>query len=195
MYNFKVGDYVKYRDRLYPRMGVVVKIEEDDDVVSVFFRYPDFQTMAIRGSLLTKAGTEEYAEYVDNEEDKIARKLMNPMLYEYDNDEKSFEQALEELINGHNEVTWTEPPEELKDAKPFWVEDEPMTIKPPKKSSVYYDGQDISMFILHKPTMEYKPLVLGGHKKWLDALKYQYIEMALATGDKEWFDELMKDDE
>ena len=193
MYNFKVGDYVKYRDRLYPRMGVVVKIEEDDDVVSVFFRYPDFQTMAIRGTLLTKAGTEEYAEYVDNEEDKIARKLMNPMLYKHDDDEKSFEQALDEIINGYNEVTWTDPPEELKDAKPFWVEDEPLKLK--ENFGVTFNGMDMSMYILNKPTMEYKPVTLGGHKKWQDALKKVYIDMALDTGDIEWFKELTKDDE
>ena len=176
MYNFEVGDYVKYKDREYQRMGVVVKI--DDDVVSVFFRYPDFQTSAIYGKLLTKATTEEYAEYVDEEEDKIARKLINPTLYAYDNDEKSFDQALEEIIDGFSEA--------------FWIEDEPLKLK--SNFGMTFDGNDIGMYILNKPTMDTRNLVLGGHEEWQKALKQAYIDMALDTGDIEWFKELTKGD-
>ena len=169
MYNFEVGDYVKYRDRLYPRMGVVVKIEEDDDVVSVFFRYPDSQTKDVYGTLLTKATLEEYAEYVDDEEDKIARKLMNPALYNFDADEKSFDQALDEILDSLDEACWFTESEVNATAR-------------------YREVKEI----LSRPYVDNRQVVLGGHEEWQEALKQAYIDMALDTQDWEWLKELTK---
>lgn len=166
MYNFEVGDYVKYKDREYQRMGVVVKI--DDDVVSVFFRYPDFQTSAIYGKLLTKATTEEYAEYVDEEEDKIARKLINPALYNFDDDMRSFDQALDEILNATEESLW-------------FYEDVTFTKQ-----------HNYAKEILAKPIVDTRHQVLGGHKEWQSALKQAFIDMALDTQDWEWLKELTK---
>lgn len=169
-YFFEVGEYVSYIDNNNEvKMGVVTKIE--GEVITVFFKYPERYTMDIYEWALDPVTLDEYLGYEKYHKEQELFVIENPVIEKLANEDKSIEQLIDELM------------EDTEMMKALEVDLSRM-LQEQRKERIDYVYTS-PMFTV--PTF-------GNHPEWREALKQQYIEMALATGDREWFMELTKEE-
>ena len=163
---FRVHDYVKYAGLDNSHIGKVVKVEQG--YVDVFFKYPKPVTKSIATCLLEVVPIEEYSNY----------------LYE------------QKYCTGNAIID--SKPEDLNISIEQWISDPIFgctheTVKPTDLSFNMVDG-DSYLTIGFDTSYIYTRPEFKQHKEWKKALKQVYIEMALQTGDEDWFNELTKEE-
>lgn len=173
----KVGNYVKFNSATEFQYGIVTKIE-NDETVEVFFKYPRVYSMFVRKNLLEKITELEYCEAVGIPYEITGNKTIDNVK----DNTKSIEQQIDDMFYTPDGDGWAPYDDDTVNA---YFEKENLFIE-----EFTRELQQLCKSVIKMPDGEYVEDTPKLDAKWEEALKEAYIDMALATGDEEWFKKL-----
>ena len=158
-----IGDYVKILSS--GDMGVVVNMNYVNGyVVSVFVKHPRTYTTDVRVQHIEIVSATEYEKYLNN------KPTGNYVIDHAKNDGRSIEQQIFDSYYEGDIDAWMNPN--------LWEDNEKV-----------FKGHNNSWNLKEKDFEQYDDITfLSAEEK--EDLNKMYIELALLTGDKEWFDKL-----